>query len=697
MQNLIPIQTFLSEKLPNTLYQIWMGHPDSLELSFSSKPMKKERPLLARHSRNKKYSLLHESEKTYFSVDLDEDFQITICFFTDDDSSLPAKDWEHLSLICRGLYYEDIHKPLKNDLEKMMDNLQILTATLDLNELLSKIIQIALTVIPAGDAGVFRQFDAENQQLTPLTVVGLPDGYLHYKTRLGENVSGKVFIDKIPRLYNSTEEILSEQTNLSEENVDFVKKGPYAKGMIIVPVWLDEECIGTLAILQFTKNKNFTERDLKLLQGFSSQVAIAFHNANLYKEARMHLEESIQLSRELNVKNQLFQKRISVHETLTQLSLANKGINKMITEINLILGRYVVYVDFLDNENFPGRRPSHSFPFDMIANYFSGKKKSAVTATLSNQDYYLYPIFIGTVLLGCMIVTLSHPLNQMDIVTIEQSGSVLALEMVKNISMTELYHKKAHTFFTELLEKQDYEALLSKGLPFHFKVNAYTFVALCEIPGSFEPYEVEARVQRLLSKMNQRLSSVNKLTFGFHNKITLLFSVNDAAEVNLIISQLEAIVREWLNTDKHLLYGGIGTPYANGEEIAKSYEEAQKTISFLINRNQPGLMRFEEIGINRFFLNQSSQDIEKFTEEVFLPLRSDHVQNSDLETTLMVYVTSNQSAIETAKKLHIHINTLYQRLKRIEERLGLRFDNHEDMLKIQLACHLKNSLSSYKR
>lgn len=696
MENLMPIQAFLSEKLPDTPYQIWLGHPDSMELSFSSNPMKKERPLLAGHSRDHRYSFLHELDQACFSMELDKDFQIMIRFFTPGASMLPDNDWERLSLICSGLYYEEFHKPLKNDMEKMMDCLQILTATLDLNELLSKIIQVALTVIPAGDAGVFRQFDAENQQLTPLTVVGLPEGYLHYKTRLGENVSGKVFIDKVPRLYNSTEEILSEQTNLSDENVEFVKKGPYAKGMIIVPVWLDEECIGTLAILQFSQKKSFTKRDLKLLQGFSSQVAIAFHNAKLYKEARMHLEESTQLGRELNAKNQLFQKRISVHETLTQLSLTNQGIHKMITEINRMLGRHVVYVDFLDNENFAGRRPSHSFAFDMIARYFSGTQKSAVTATLSNQDYYLYPIFIGTVLLGCMIVTLSQPLNQMDIVTIEQSGSVLALEMAKNISMTELYHKKAHTFFNQLLEKHDYEALKSKGLPFNFKVNAFSFVALFEIPGSFEPYEGEARVQRLLAKINQRLSSVSKLTFGFHNKITLLFSVNDAAEGKLIISQLETIVREWLNTDNHSLYGGIGTPYPNTEEIAKSYEEAQKTISFLIHRNQSGLMRFEEIGINRFFLNQSSQDIEKFIEEIFLPLRSDHVQTSDLETTLLLYVTSNQS-IETARKLHIHINTLYQRLKRIEERLCLRFDNHEDMLKIQLACHLRNHLASYKR
>jgi len=51
----------------------------------------------------------------------------------------------------------------------------------------------------------------------------------------------------------------------------------------------------------------------------------------------------------------------------------------------------------------------------------------------------------------------------------------------------------------------------------------------------------------------------------------------------------------------------------------------------------------------------------------------------------------NQSAVETARKLHIHVNSFYQRMKRIEELLDLSLDDPEDMLKIQLACHLKNT------
>jgi len=59
----------------------------------------------------------------------------------------------------------------------------------------------------------------------------------------------------------------------------------------------------------------------------------------------------------------------------------------------------------------------------------------------------------------------------------------------------------------------------------------------------------------------------------------------------------------------------------------------------------------------------------------------------DLEKTLMLFILSNKSAVAVAKELNIHINTFYQRLKRIEERLEISFDNQEDVLKIHLTCH----------
>jgi DNA-binding PucR family transcriptional regulator len=42
----------------------------------------------------------------------------------------------------------------------------------------------------------------------------------------------------------------------------------------------------------------------------------------------------------------------------------------------------------------------------------------------------------------------------------------------------------------------------------------------------------------------------------------------------------------------------------------------------------------------------------------------------------------------TALELHIHANTLYNRIKKIEEILDLNFNQYEDYLNVQLAVYL---------
>jgi len=691
MLDLTTIQKFLNEKLKGVSYCVWLGNPNALELCLSNREASFiYPPHILDIDKTNNYILLEQDKKTYMSINLEENFQILICFF-DKPNSFGKNECDHLYLLFSGVYYKEIYKTNNNELEKMIESAQTLTSTLELNELLKKIFKIALNVIPVGDAGVFRLFDDKTNSLVPLAMVGLRDDYYQYKTKVGENISGLVFLDKTPRIYQSKEEIMLGHENGSVEHLNYIKSNIIAEAMIVVPVLFEEKCIGTMAILQFSKNGRFEDKHLRLLQGFASQVAIAYNNAKLYKEAQTRLKTVIALGKELEEKNHLLQKRIYVHDTLTQLSLKNEGIKKIIDETNRILNIPVGCVNFLDNEVYSGRNSQLNINFDSISQLIFNQQSSPFFKEIDDQKYYFYPITVGTVLLSSIVIKYSEPLSQMDMVTIEQSASVLSLELVKKISLTELHYKKVHEYFNQILENPNDETLTSVGNQFNFKFSSCSFVVLCEIPASSEPYKAEARIQRLLLRINQEFSDINKLVFSLHNKITILFSIGNINYSDKVVDRLKTLVKEWERMEKESLCGGVGTPYSNIEGIIKSYNEANKAISFLTSRNKSGIIGYENIGINRFFLNHSNQEIEKFTEEIFSRLRSDKLQSHDLEKTLRLYISSNKSAIETAKGLNIHINTLYQRLKRIEERLELSFDNPEDMLKVYLACHLKET------
>ncbi|MCM3586755.1 helix-turn-helix domain-containing protein [Mesobacillus maritimus] len=103
------------------------------------------------------------------------------------------------------------------------------------------------------------------------------------------------------------------------------------------------------------------------------------------------------------------------------------------------------------------------------------------------------------------------------------------------------------------------------------------------------------------------------------------------------------------------------------------------------------MIDYAEIGINRLFINHSQEELEQFIEEIFSPLNAPKFKHSELELTLTTYINNNRSATTTAETLHIHINTLYQRLKRIEDILDISLQDSEALLKIQLACHLRST------
>ena len=77
-----------------------------------------------------------------------------------------------------------------------------------------------------------------------------------------------------------------------------------------------------------------------------------------------------------------------------------------------------------------------------------------------------------------------------------------------------------------------------------------------------------------------------------------------------------------------------GVFYQGLEYVARSFEEANKSLTYISNRGTPGIISYESIGINRLFINQQAEDIKQFIQEVFAPLQSPKAQSSDLDLTL---------------------------------------------------------------
>ncbi|WP_342513741.1 helix-turn-helix domain-containing protein [Sporosarcina sp. FSL K6-1522] len=581
-------------------------------------------------------------------------------------------------------------KLIDDELRILVDSIRSITSTLNLDKVLEKIMRNALRVISATDAGYLLLYDPATQLLLPKAPIGFNENIYKFRVKPGESVTGKVFEDGIGRIFNSKEELFGEMDrfNISKTNFEHITSAANSpEAAICVPIAIEGKRIGIMITHQWRRKKILDDHDLLLLQIFAEQAAIAIQNARYYTEAHQRLHEITQLSAQLEKQNLELQKRHDVHETMTNLSLENKGLEAIIRAFDQMTHAPLSFFNVIEDK-FYIHSPNEELHFDSIElkNIFSTRRKPLLLhSNRSAVNVYLYPIYNRFVFLGCFLVAVDEEITESDRITLEQGSPILVLELIKNQTVTEYFYKKTHEQFSALLDAQNADHLAILAKEFGLTATAHWFIAIFEIPSYTDLQLLEIDIHHLILKMKSQFHTKETMIYGLHNRVVLLAPV----VANSDCYDFQSLQKEWEKSGNPALRGGVSTTYKGLHSIKKLYEEATKTLSYLATRNSTAIIRYEDIGLNRLFLNQSTEEIEQFIDEVFSPLSSANNGKTELEDTLLIYFETNRSATKTAEKLHIHINTLYQRIRKIEQLLQLNLNDYEDSLKVQLACHLR--------
>jgi DNA-binding PucR family transcriptional regulator len=107
--------------------------------------------------------------------------------------------------------------------------------------------------------------------------------------------------------------------------------------------------------------------------------------------------------------------------------------------------------------------------------------------------------------------------------------------------------------------------------------------------------------------------------------------------------------------------GGIGG-------IRTAHEAARQTAGLLIALGRDGATASaEEVGVYRSLFSHAGRgDVRAFVDATLGPLlRHDEQRGRDLAGTVRVYLAQAQHHARTCAELHVHANTLYQRLERV--------------------------------
>ncbi|MGV3487395.1 MAG: CdaR family transcriptional regulator [Tuberibacillus sp.] len=150
---------------------------------------------------------------------------------------------------------------------------------------------------------------------------------------------------------------------------------------------------------------------------------------------------------------------------------------------------------------------------------------------------------------------------------------------------------------------------------------------------------------------------------------------------------LEETLRSWMlflrkESGLQIKLGVSKTPRA--ALIRPSFIEAQ-TALHTATSDQP-IVFYESLSLDILLQDISEDSRDAFIQNTWKTV----LENTELTETLLAYLTANLSVSKAAKALHIHVNTLHYRLKRMEELTGLNLRTTEGIVSAYLAARLQD-------
>lgn len=165
-----------------------------------------------------------------------------------------------------------------------------LNITLDINEVLSKVVDAAM-VLTRAEESLLLLPDDDDQTLYVRAEKGLDSETVrHFRVRTKDSLAGKV--------YKTGEPLLIAHAGWLK-----IKTAYYVQSLLYVPLKIQEHVIGVLGVNNRTTDRTFNEHDQMLLEDLASHAAIAIENARLYSEMVNRSKELATLFRVSEVVN----------------------------------------------------------------------------------------------------------------------------------------------------------------------------------------------------------------------------------------------------------------------------------------------------------------------------------------------------------------------------------------------------------
>ena len=598
-------------------------------------------------------------------------------------------------------------KQLEKSLHLLIDVARVIASSIQSESVLDVIINSAVKAISNADTGFLLLYDKQLDKLLVKSAVGFREEYYRY-TRLSprEGISGLVFASGQPMIVNGEEEIEKTMSNMSEANLryylDSTTLAEYPYSVVCVPLIYEEEVLGVLTINNFTKDAIFTKKDARLLQALGDHVAVAIFQMRLFRKEREQREELLYMHQALHKEHDRLQKTTDLHHELTNIAAQGKGIPAILAALQKVIPVPLALYDSIlsikaTTQDIGSRGLPPSF-FDHPSVKLIMHTKKWQHLELEDETLLVVPIFGPDYLLGFVCAWFPENAKRSEwTIMLEYGATVLALEWTKQETIRETRARLKGEVIDQLLSGETDAQIFEQAKHLGLELFDHYAILLSRAHPQLYPHAVTNESDKRLwarELENWLMKGPFSGTVLFYGKYVLtIVTFSDQSEKRERMLHFKKALKELTNRMPNV-QTAVGRLYQGLRHCVRSYQDAKTCFKLFQRHPLPqAVLNYTELGAFRFFLEHDRTELELFLQDTIGRLiEEDSESKKEWTNTLVAYVLFDRQLHQVSNQLSIHYNTLYYRINRIQDLLGVTFDEPQDWFNIQLACYIHQFL-----
>lgn len=434
--------------------------------------------------------------------------------------------------------------------------------------------------------------------------------------------------------------------------VDDAVAGESVVSVMGVPLKVADSVIGVL-FAAYRRMTTFSGEDVAFLESLAEHASIALSNARLYEQARAALKRERRLHRIAEQQRHALEDINILHSRLTELALAEPNMNELLAAIGSALAHPV---EFCEEEPREGVQ---------------------------------VPVAAGPSILGWLSVKdMPDSLGDQEVRGLEQAARVVAIHLLRDRAVVQAQFQLRGEFLDKLLtygEEARAELVLHApylGIDLSQPL-AVLFIVAEEQPDGVPREIVAGEISERIARAFLDAARGSLVAGRFGGAVVLAPGQQPREFAKRLSASLAALPNLRLTV-------GFAAETTDVAGVGEAITEARRAVRGARALGRTGqVFSRDDLGVYGALVVDEGAELRTFAERLLGPIiEYDDKKGSDLCETLEVYLDLNCNATEAARRLYLHVNSLYYRLSRIRKLGGYNLEDPETRFELQLALRV---------